>query len=225
MKRIVAVFFALLLLSVPTLRVSALSNVYMKNENAVKKVALTFDDGPHPIYTPRILDILEKYGVKATFFVIGQNVENYPEAFEALSKSENEIGNHTYDHKNVGRMSEERVREEITKTEQAIKEHSGRHSFLLRPPEGSLGDPLRRVSVEAGYDIILWSIDTLDWAHTPSQKIARDVLSSVGDGDIILMHDYVSHGSTTCDALEIMIPKMLEMGYEFVTVTELICEE
>ena len=206
-------------------RVSAESNVYSKNASAGKKVAITFDDGPHPIYTKRILDILEKYGARATFFVIGRNIENYPEAFEELAKSDNEIGNHTYNHKRLGGLGRTRLESEIIMTERLIESYSNRHSSVLRPPEGDFGELLNEISLEEGYDIVLWSIDTLDWAHTPAQKMADTVLGSVGDGDIILMHDYTSHGAHTCEALEIIIPRLIEMGYELVTVSELICEE
>ena len=225
MKRLFTLCLIITLLFAFCIPTSAESAVYQRNDKAGKKVALTFDDGPHPIYTGRILDILEKYGVRATFFVIGRNIENYPEAFEAIAKSENEIGNHTYSHRNIGGMSDAQIRSEIALTDESIASHSSRRASVLRPPEGSFGKNLPRVSEEAGYDIVLWSIDTLDWAHTPAEKIVSSVLSRLGEGDIILMHDYTSGNSHTCEALELMIPRMLELGYEFVTVSELICEE
>jgi peptidoglycan/xylan/chitin deacetylase (PgdA/CDA1 family) len=208
--------------SVPT---GAYSNVYKSNRSAGKRIALTFDDGPHPIFTGRILDILERYNVKATFFVVGQNVENYPKAFERLVSSECEIGNHTYTHKNIGNMSEDELLMELERTERAIERISHRHTLLLRPPEGHFGDVVQRVSVVRGYDIILWSIDTLDWAHTSAADMAKKVISNVSCGDIILMHDYTSGGAHTIEALEIIIPRLIEMGYELVTVSELICDE
>ena len=171
---------------------AAEANVFMKNGSARGKVALTFDDGPHPRYTPAILAILDEYDIDATFFVIGRNVENYPDAFDALLTSGCEIGNHTYTHKNVGKMSEAELSRELELTEAAISGRCAIHPSLFRPPEGACGAHIERVSREMGYDIILWSIDTLDWAHTPSELIAEKVLGSIGDGDIILMHDYVS---------------------------------
>ena len=225
MKRLLCFLVALVLIlsfSVPT---GAYSNVYKSNRSAGKRVALTFDDGPHPIFTGRILDILERYNAKATFFVVGQNVENYPRAFERLADSDCEIGNHTYTHKNIGNMSEDELLVELERTEKAIESISRRHTLLLRPPEGHFGDAVRRVSVVRGYDIILWSIDTLDWAHTPPDKISASVVSSLDKGDIILMHDYTSRGNSACEALGKLIPRMLELGYEFVSVSELIGEE
>ncbi len=225
MKRVLCVFAVLVFALSSAIPISAYSNVYKSNESAQKKIALTFDDGPHPIITGRILDILEKYGINATFFVIGQNVEYYPIAFDRIAKSECEIGNHTYSHRNVGNMSEAELLSELEKTERAIESRCDRHTFLLRPPEGSFGETVKQVSASRGYDIILWSIDTLDWAHTSAEVMANKVISSLSGGDIVLMHDYTSGGAHTCEALEIMIPKLIDMGYEFVTVSELICEE
>ena len=225
MKRVFSVLSVLLLIFAFTVPINAYSNVYKSNEKAGKRIALTFDDGPHPIITGRILDILEKYGVRATFFVVGQNVENYPSAFERLAKSDCEIGNHTYSHKNVGKMSETELIGELERTEKAVERFGKRHTALLRPPEGSFGDAVRHVSLSRGYDIVLWSIDTLDWAHTSADVMAKKVISKASMGDIILMHDYTSGRAHTCEALEIIIPRLLEMGYEFVTVSELICVE
>lgn len=226
MRRIVLVLLtAAFLISSVFSVVAEDTNVFMKNSSAKGKVALTFDDGPHPRYTPAILEILEEYGIKATFFVIGRNVENYPEAFESLLASGCEIGNHTYTHGNVGRMSGEEISLELEKTELAISRIAQFRPYLFRPPEGACGSEIERVSRERGYEIVLWSIDTLDWAHTPSERIAGKVLSNVGDGDIILMHDYVSCVNTTLGALRIIIPELLARGYEFVTVSELIGEE
>ena len=225
MKRLLCLLVALVLILSFSVPAGAYSNVYKSNRSAGKRVALTFDDGPHPIFTGRILDILERYNAKATFFVVGQNVENYPRAFERLAGSDCEIGNHTYTHKNIGNMSEDELLVELERTEKAIESISRRHTLLLRPPEGHFGDVVQRVSVVRGYDIILWSIDTLDWAHTSADDMAKKVISSVSDGDIILMHDYTSGGAHTCEALEIIIPRLIKMGYELVTVSELICEE
>lgn len=225
MKRLLSVFVALIIALSFSAETSAYSNVYKSNASAKKKIALTFDDGPHPIITGRILDILEKYGIRATFFVVGQNVENYPKAFERLANSDSEIGNHTYTHRNIGNMSESELLSELERTERAIESKCDRHTFLLRPPEGNFGKVVEKVSLIRGYDIILWSIDTLDWAHTPTDTILDKVTSRLSGGDIILMHDYTSGSAHTCEALEQMIPMLIDMGYEFVTVSELICEE
>ncbi|MBE6597036.1 MAG: hypothetical protein E7641_05135 [Ruminococcaceae bacterium] len=223
MKRIGALLLCFLTVFFFVIRVNATTeNVFYKNRDAKGKVALTFDDGPHPRLTPAILDILEEYGIVATFFVVGRNVENYPEAFERLLASECEIGNHTYSHKNLGNLCEEDIIMEISGTENAVSNLSERKLSVLRPPQGMFGDNLARVCMSKGYNVILWSIDTRDWAHNPSEKIVENVLRELDDGDIILMHDYVAGASPTCEALRILIPEILSRGYEFVCVSDLI---
>ncbi len=224
-RKISTAVFALLILFHSVFSVHAFSdNVFLKNTDAGKRVALTFDDGPHPRYTPQILEILDEYGIKATFFVIGQNIDNYPEAFEAILNSGCEIGNHTYSHKNMAKMSEEEIARELGRTEESVARFTDRKLEILRPPQGSIGVPLEKVSKSMGYDVILWSVDTLDWANTPSDTIVTNVMKNLCGGDIILMHDYTSNGGITCSALRRLIPAMLAKGYEFVTVSELLCE-
>ncbi len=223
MKKIWALILCLAATFLSVVRVNGTTeNVFYKNREAKGKVALTFDDGPHPRLTPEILDILEEYGIVATFFVVGRNVENYPEAFERLLASECEIGNHTYSHKNLGKMCEDDILREIGGTETAVYNLSERRLSVLRPPQGLYGENLARVCMSRGYDVILWSIDTRDWAHNSPQKIVETVLSELDDGDIILMHDYVSGASPTCEALRMLIPEILSRGYEFVCVSDLI---
>ena len=225
-KRVIATALALLIATVGTAGASAQTkNVFRANRAAVGKVALTFDDGPHPRYTHAILEVLREYGVRATFFVIGVNVENYPAAFEEIVESGCEIGNHTYTHKNVTAMSDEDIERELDMTEEAIIKRTSQRPTLFRPPQGAYDARVERIAEEREYDIILWSIDTLDWAHTPPDKISASVVSALDKGDIILMHDYTSHGNSACEALRVIIPRLLSLGYEFVTVSDLIEEE
>lgn len=211
-----------LLLSFSSISVSAEAKVYRKKDSVGKKIALTFDDGPHPRLTPKILEVLEKYNIKATFFVIGQNVEYYPDAMKLLAESGCEIGNHTFTHRDLREMSEGNIMNELKRAQEVLSDRYGASPSILRPPRGMYGDSLRSVAKELDLDIILWSIDTRDWAHTPSEKIAENILSNVSEGDIILMHDYVAGESPTCRALEMFIPELISRGYEFVTVSELI---
>ena len=225
MKRKITSFFILLVIFLNILRVDAgaeASNVYRRVESDGKKIALTFDDGPHPRITREILGILEEYGIKATFFVIGQNVVNYPEAMELLVKSGCEIGNHTYSHENFRSMGLDEIQREFGKCRQTLVERFSVEPTLIRPPQGICSQELSIVSDEMDCDIILWSIDTRDWDHTSASDIARNVLMNARGGDIVLMHDYVSGKSGTCEALRIIIPELLERGFEFVTVGELI---
>lgn len=214
---------AIILINVLTGRTYAEnSEVFYRIETNDKKIALTFDDGPHPRITKQILDILDSYGVTATFFVIGQNVVNYPEAMELISNSGCEIGNHTYSHKRFGNMSVEQMKSEFERCRKTLSDDFGVEPTLMRPPEGFCSKELCLVSDQMNYDVILWSIDTLDWARTPASVIADNVLKNARGGDIILMHDYTSGGCHTCEALGIIIPALIERGFEFVTVSELI---
>lgn len=197
-------------------------DIYRKKENEFMKIALTFDDGPHPRYTPQILDILDKYGIKATFFSIGVNADNYPEAMELIIKRGHEIGNHTYTHPHVSRLDPTDLHREIEKCEAALYSHTDIKTKLFRPPEGMIEGCVKSVIKQLEYKVILWDIDTMDWAHTPPEKIAENVIKNVSSGDIILMHDYIAYNSPTPEALELFIPILLEKGYKFVVISELI---
>ena len=187
-----------------------------------KKVALTFDDGPHYKYTEQILDILKKYGVKATFFVIGVNAEKYPQKVKRISDEGHEIGNHTYSHLNLKELDEKEIRQELIKGERIIEKITAKKTKLLRPPGGTYSDAVVKTASEMGCDVILWSQDTRDWAHTPADKIACGIIDNVKGGDIVLFHDFVSPDTPTPEALEKIIPQLLKSGYKFVTVSELI---
>lgn len=196
--------------------------VFYSKKNDNMAIALTFDDGPHPYYTPLILEILEEYHIKATFFMIGENVKYYPAAAEAVLKAGHEIGNHTNHHKGMRNLSDHEILREIEDCEDAIYSLSEYKPNLIRPPEGAMNDQVRRVVGALDYRIILWDVDTHDWAHTPPAEICRHVLEEIDAGDIILMHDFIGHNSPTPEALRLMIPELLARGYKFVTVGELL---
>ena len=186
------------------------------------QIALTFDDGPHPGRTPEILDILEEYNIKATFYVIGQNVQYYPDIFKRTVDEGHEIGNHTHSHKALESFSKAEIKNEIELFNQAIDGIYKKNVCTLRPPEGKFDSALNTFAKENNYKIVLWSVDTLDWMHRTPEKIAETVLTETKGGDIILMHDYISGKSPTPDALKIIIPELLERGFEFVTVSDLL---
>ncbi len=198
--------------------------VYHSRHNDRMEIALSFDDGPHPRLTPVILDILSEYGVKATFFMVGENVGYYPAAARAVAEAGHEIGNHTFSHRRFGRMSEDDLRREITACEEAISSVTASPVRFIRPPEGQMSDAMGRVLGNSDYRVILWDVDTRDWAHTPPDAITRHILDTVQAGDIILMHDFIGHDSPTPEALRAVIPALLERGYRFVTVGELVGE-
>ncbi len=230
-KRLIRIFSLILSLSllfacsIFRLRISASGDssiVFSKSREPTKKIALTFDDGPHPRYTERILSILEKYNVKATFFVIGVNIQNYPEPLRKIYEAGHEVGNHTFLHDNSKDLNSNNARLEMEKCDNIIYENIGIRPKLFRPPRGACNKDVVEAARELGYSIVLWSIDTLDWKGTSSKCIADTVTNRLHGGDIILMHDYTSLKNTTCDAIELIIPQLLKQGYEFVTVSELI---
>lgn len=190
-----------------------------------KLVALTFDDGPHPTETAKIVELLEKYGAKATFFVVGENAENYPDALKMVAAGGHEIGNHTFSHRNLGRASEKDVRVEIARAEDAILSVSGARPTLFRPPEGAVSKGVVAAARNMGYDVILWSIDTRDWAHKGTAEIVENIKKNVCPGSIILFHDYISGERHTRDVLGVILPYLSSLGYGFVTVSELLGED
>jgi peptidoglycan/xylan/chitin deacetylase (PgdA/CDA1 family) len=201
---------------------SAEVKVYRSVATDKKQIALTFDDGPHPSLTPKILQILAKYGVPATFFMVGQNVLNYPDAARAVIEAGHEVGNHTFTHPHLANLNEHAIMEEIGKCEDALEELCEYRPHILRTPQGALTPSLERCLLDDDYILVLWSLDTRDWDNKSTASITQAVLERVRAGDIILMHDYIGHNSKTPEALEKIIPILLSRGYEFVTVSELL---
>ena len=147
--------------------------VYHSRHNDRMEIALSFDDGPHPRLTPVILDILAEYEIKATFFMVGENVGYYPAAARAVAEAGHEIGNHTFSHRRFGRMSEDDLLHEIRACEEAISSVTNAPVRFIRPPEGQLSEVMGEVLGDSDYRIILWDVDTRDWAHTPPDEITR----------------------------------------------------
>lgn len=199
--------------------------VIYNNKNNSMKIALTFDDGPHPGQTRRILDILDKYDIKATFFVVGVNIDNYGKHLQDVVSRGHEIGNHTNTHPKVSSLDYNSLKNEFARCHSKINDLCNYSSKLIRPPEGLIDTSIKNIAKEMDCKVILWDIDTRDWARTPPQKIADHVINKISSGDIILMHDYIGKNSPTAEALELFIPKLLDMGYKFVVVSELIESE
>lgn len=198
------------------------TTVYRSVATDSRQIALTFDDGPHPRQTPRILEILERYRVCATFFMIGQNVEYYPDTARAVLAAGHEVGNHTFSHLHLKNLTQRTLDAEVGKCEDALEELCEYRPHLFRPPEGALTPFVEHCSEKSDYSLILWSIDTRDWEGGTAEEIAQRVLSRVRPGDIILMHDYIGRQSATPEALEILLPALLSQGYEPVTVSRLL---
>lgn len=200
------------------------NDIVVANRNAGKQIALTFDDGPCKRYTPEILDILSEYGIKATFFVVGKNAQEYPEIVLDEFNRGHEIGNHTYSHPNLRGLSVKSISDEITKTQELLAKITGNSPVLFRPPGGYLNNNVVDCINKSNCRPVLWSWrqDTMDWNNTPSDTIVSNIISNLKDGDIILFHDFHSGKSPTPDALRKLIPILISEGYEFVTVSELI---
>ncbi len=196
--------------------------VYRHHANEENKIALTFDDGPHPRYTYEILEILEEFDVPATFFFLGENIEYYSEAAAEVAKHGHEIGNHTYTHPRTSELDAETLRRELTQCEDIIQRRTDTCPKLFRPPMGSWNKTVYELARERDYSVILWDLDTMDWAHASEEKIASYVSENIKSGDIILMHDYHTGGCTTTGALRLFLPELIERGFRFVTVSELI---
>lgn len=201
---------------------SAQTEVYRSVKTDTMQIALTFDDGPHPYLTKEILDILGQYDVKATFFMVGENVINYPDAARAVLSAGHEVGNHTFSHLHVTRLSEHEFMDELGRCEDALEELCEYRPHLFRPPEGALTEYVEHCSDDFDYTLVLWSLDTRDWENKDAGQIAEAVLSKVAPGDIILMHDYIGRHSKTPEALAILLPKLIERGYQPVTVSRLL---
>lgn len=179
-----------------------------------KMVALTYDDGPS-IYTPRVLKTLKENNAVATFFVVGNRVPTYSDTVKKAHDMGCEIGNHTYEHKNLTRVSEAEVKRQITKTNRNVKKVTGQAPVIVRPTGGATN---ANVKQWVGMPLIIWSIDTLDWKTRNAGSTKKAVLDHVKDGDIVLMHDLYS---ATASASETIIPELVKRGYQLVTVSEL----
>ena len=195
--------------------------VYRHNTDK-KRVALTFDDGPHYKYTAEILDILDEYGAKATFFVVGELAERYPELILRELAEGHEIGNHTWSHPKMKKLTVDSLKQEILKTEELLNEIADYRPKLFRPPEGSFSPLAEKTAENIDYEVILWTVDTRDWALAGTEEIVSNVKKNVRNGSIILFHDFTRDGAHTLDALKILLPYLISEGYEFVTVSELI---
>ncbi|MCH1625923.1 polysaccharide deacetylase family protein [Ferdinandcohnia quinoae] len=187
-----------------------------EDESKRKQVALTFDDGPHPKNTQLILDILKKHQANATFFVLGNRVNLYPDTLKKIYEEGHEIGNHSWTHTNFTSIGLDGIRQEVTHTNTAIQEILGYKPQLVRPPYGAVDETVQGA---AKLPLILWSVDSLDWKLRSSSAIVQEVLSNVSNGSIVLMHDI---HSATPEAVDAIISNMKKKGYHFVTVSQLL---
>ncbi len=183
-------------------------------------IAMTFDDGPSATLTPKLLDLLAAHHIKATFFVIGENVAEHPEIVARAASEGHEIGNHSWSHPNLAKMSQENVRSQLQRTDDAIKSAIGKSPTLLRPPYGSITDHEKKwIHDQFGYDIILWDVDPLDWKRPGPAVVRNRILKETRAGSIVLSHD-IHPG--TIEAMPSTFDELEAKGFKFVTVSELL---
>ena len=182
------------------------------------KVAITFDDGPNPEYTVELLEGLQKRGVKATFFVLGAEVEKYPDIVKKIDDGGHLIGVHSYEHVNFGQIGDEAAIEQIEKTQEAIHNVTGKYAGYIRPPYGCWK---KSMDVEVPLIEVLWDIDPLDWATKDADTVVQRILKGVPEGSIILLHDA---SQSSVQAAFSVIDILQQENYEFVTVEDLLLE-
>ena len=175
----------------------------------VGTVYLTFDDGPHPTWTPKMLAVLKKYGVRAVFFEVGQNIASYPSVTRSVRGNGHLVGNHTWSHPNLTLLSNSAVTSQLNRMEYAL----GYRPRCVRPPYGATNDRIRTIIVNRGQRQILWTVDPRDWSRPGTWTIVNRVLAGVSPGARILLHDGGGDRSQTVAAVDILIPKLRARGY------------
>lgn len=204
------------------------ANIISNGPRDKKLLALTFDDGPHPIYTEEILDILKEYDVKATFFILGKHGELYPEILQRQKEEGHEIGIHSYNHINLRKEKAEVIESEFNRTQEIIYRSTGEKARVFRPPYGTYNQAVYDIAMKNDCKIILWTYyqDSRDWSNPGVDKIVETVVSQATNGDIILFHDHnEASENQTIEALKIILPELISRGYSFATVSELLEQE
>lgn len=192
------------------------NNRNLKEFSNKKLIAFTFDDGPSYIGTNKLLDNLDKYNARVTFFVLGSRVENYKDTLTKAYKMGNTIGNHTYSHSNLLKLDNYSVMDEIKKTNETIKNITGSETIYLRPPYGNINSDIKNIS---NMYTILWDLDTEDWKNKDKDRIADYIVSNAHDGSIVLLHDLYE---TSVDGALLAMERLEKEGYAFVTIDEMI---
>jgi len=202
--------------------------IYRVHESA-KLVALTFDDGPSPVWTPQILDALKRAHVKATFFMLGEHVERYPEIARRVAAEGHEIGNHSYDHHVLLFYRNDQMEKEIRRGEAAIRDVTGKTTVYFRPPKSWLTTREKNTINAMGYRVVLWSLNSKDWVTFDDRYMVPYLVNNVRPGDIILFHDsggvFKPEGGDrhqTVQTIPRLIEELRKKGYTFVTITELL---
>ncbi|WP_246943391.1 polysaccharide deacetylase family protein [Bacillus pinisoli] len=200
--------------------------IVLKGPQTENKVALTFDDGPDPRFTPQILDVLKEYNVKATFFLMGSRAKAYPNLVQRMLNEGHIIGNHTYWHPNLVKEGNlVTLEREVINTEDELSKQIGYRTKLFRAPYGFLYNELVEKLKILNYSIVGWSVDSLDWQEGAPEQITYNVISNIHPGAVILMHDgaeWDGDRTNTIESLRQIIPEIRNLGLEFETVPTLL---
>ncbi|AIQ69158.1 polysaccharide deacetylase family protein [Paenibacillus graminis] len=190
-----------------------------------KQIALTFDDVPDPRFTPQVLDVLRRYHVHATFFVVGSRAAKHPELVARIIREGHTVGNHSYNHPEFSKISVNAFRTQIIRTENILKTTAGYKPRLIRPPYGDISEPQLKWAKAHGYKLVNWNVDSLDWKGLPKSQVRNNIIANAGKGAIILQHGGGGRGSDlrgTIQALPEVISIMRKRGYTFVTVPQML---
>lgn len=211
-----------------TTKIPHAKNRFSRGNPNKNLIALTFDDGPDSHYTPQILDILKDKNVRATFFVMGQQIEHFPELMKRIVDEGHGIANHTWSHPRLPRVTTSKLREEVTSTQNIMEKTVGRKPDLFRPPFGAITKSDALVLQQMGFRTIMWTVDTLDWSGLSAEEILEIVHRDISPGGIILQHNFQPHAPTarlldgSVEALPQIIDDLRGQGYQFVTVQTLL---
>lgn len=210
-------------LSLPSNFGASIGVTHSRGLSSQPYIAMTYDDGPHPTNTPRLLDMLRQRNIKATFYVIGKNVDMYPQLTRRIVAEGHEIGNHTYTHRNLKTLSDAQVVTEMSKTRASIVRATGVQPRTMRPPYGALYQRQREMIMnEFGYPTIMWAVDPRDWQRPGVSVVRERILNDTSNGAIVLAHDL---HAPTVDAMPSTLDGLLAKGYRFVTVSQLLAQK
>ena len=192
---------------------------YSSVQTAQKVVAMTFDDGPHPTHTPRLLKILRDRNIKATFYLVGKNAKAYPAIVRQMIAEGHEIGNHTWTHGSLTSMSDDQIRRELKMSADAVYAAAGYRPQTIRPPYGAVNARVKQlIYSEFGYPTIMWSVDPQDWRRPGVSVVTSRIVNGAHPGAILLAHDI---HAPTIEAMPSTFDQLLAKGYRFVTVSQL----
>lgn len=206
--------------SLPTTPPAGVRTSYSSVKTSQKVLAMTFDDGPHPSLTPKLLDILKERNIKCTFFLIGKLAKTYPAIVQRIVAEGHELGNHTWTHCSLTSRSDEQIRKELQQSADAIKEVAGVVPHLIRPPYGAINQRIKDMMfTEFGYSTIMWSVDPQDWRRPGVAAVTSRLVNGAHPGAIMLSHDI---HPPTITAMPPMFDQLIAQGYQFVTVSQLL---